>query len=134
MTAWAPPRLTLPGAVREYALAVALVGSTAWAGVQAIRFYEAEILPYREAVVVPSSRPRGVRADDPAEVRRWQRVMDATGEAVTFTVSGHYDWARQRVDEILRLDPGNKDALALRERIEREAPPAPAPTAPAAQP
>jgi hypothetical protein len=123
LTAWSPPRLTALPALREYLLAAALVGGVAWGGLQALHVYQEEILPHRRQPATPAPRPRGVRADDPAAVRRFQRVVDALGEATTYANAGRHDWARSTVEEILTLDPGNADALKLRDRIDREAPP-----------
>lgn len=101
--------------VVEWALSLALVsgaGCAAWMG---WRYYEGAILPHVEAPAVPAPPP-ATRMDDRQAVKRFQRVREFIGEAVTYHNAHRQDWADASLAEALRLDPENVTALALRAR------------------
>ncbi len=59
-----------------------------------------------------------------------QRLQSSLSEAELAWDSGDIEQARTLIDELLQIDPGNADALALKERFEQgeEEPPPPPPT------
>jgi hypothetical protein len=95
----------------------------AWAGTQAWQFYDVSLRPNaRQVRELPSRQPRSVRADNPQERDRWQRVVDELGAASSAMVAGKPEWARASLQLVLKLDPGNEDALAMLQTLEAQHP------------
>jgi tetratricopeptide (TPR) repeat protein len=112
-----------PESYAEVVVGLALVACVLWGGLHAWQFYDQRIRPLARTVTVPAA-VRGVRADDPQEVRRWQAVLDNLGEANSDIAAKHWDWALSALQRVLELDPENPDAAALLLRMELEPPPA----------
>lgn len=109
----------------ERVVGLCLLIGMAWGAVLAWTAYDRLVFPHRRTITtLPSRRPPGVRADDPAEVRRWQEVLDSLGAAATYREAKRQDWADAALQRALELDPENADARAMQARWRIE----PAPT------
>ena len=94
-----------------------------WIAAWAWAWYDADVRPYvaaeRAAQIGPlPRRPRAVRADDSAAVRRLQETTNLLGEAGTYLEAGRLAWARATLQRVLAVDPGDADALALLARVD----------------
>ena len=132
----APGGLISPGLAETVvglcvAATVLLLAAWAW------WWYEADLRPHLAAAVVAEAgplplRPRSVRVDDRAAVRRLQQTTNLLGEAGTYLEAGRLEWARGTLQRVLAIDPGNADALVLLARVDaaQASPPPDAPPAP----
>ena len=132
----APGGLVTPGLAETVvglcvAATVLLLAAWAWS------WYDADVRPHLAAEVAAEvgplpRRPRTVRVDDRAAVRRLQQTTNLLGEAGTYLEAGRLEWARGTLQRVLAIDPGNADALVLLARVDAAqaatSPDAPAPT------
>lgn len=101
-------------------LLVAIFGPYLWAW----QVYDRDILPHVPPRVARPNTPTAIRLDDPAAVRRHQRVSEYLGQAATYREAKRQDWANEALERAIAIDPTNSEALALKVRWQIE----PAPT------
>ena len=96
-----------------------VVVALAWGGWWSWSFYDAQLRPLARTVP-PVATPHMVSISDPAEKKRWQKIMGLLGEAGSDISAKHRDWARAALLEVLNLDPQNPDALDMLRQMELE--------------
>jgi hypothetical protein len=111
-----------PG-LAETVAGLCVAATVLWIAAWTWAWYDADVRPYvaaeRAAQIGPHPRrPRTVRADDSAAVRRLQETTNLLGEAGTYFEAGRLAWARTVLQRVLAADPGNADALALLARVD----------------
>lgn len=101
-------------ALLEWCCAATVCGALVWSVLWARAVYQTHLLPGVPVIKrLPPARPPAVRADDPAEVRRWQAVLRKLGEAGSYKEARRWDWARAALRHVQELDPGNPEAAAM---------------------
>ncbi|MGH2350577.1 MAG: hypothetical protein ACRDJN_03060 [Chloroflexota bacterium] len=118
MSEWPRPGSMLIQSRWEWLVGLSLLVAVGWISVQGWRFYDSSLRPYARAAPTAPAGPRTVRADDPAERRRWQAVVNELGAASSALAANRPEWARGHLQRVLELDLGNADALAMLKSID----------------